>query len=88
MFTGHHDLGASLFATWSDSRKEEEIEKLVQGYRNGVPVGILIKMSETIAGSEKQAKRILRRLLTRNERRRAIREAQGGMKLLVTEWFE
>jgi len=87
MFTGHHDLGASLFATWSDAEKEREIEKLVEGYRNGVPVGILIRMSATIAGNEKRAKRIVRRLLTREERTRAIRDAEGGMKVLVKQWL-
>lgn len=87
MFGPHHDLGASLFATWSEARKEEEIEKLVEGYRNGVPVGILIKMTETIAGNEKKAKKILKRLLTPQERKRAIADAEGGMKVIVREYL-
>ena len=50
MLDDNNDLGAELFKTWTEKQRCDEIEKLVLGFRNGVPVGILCKMSETIAG--------------------------------------
>ena len=55
-FGSHHDLGAAMFRTWSEEQQRAEIGKLVAGYRNGVPVGILCKMAETIAGSREKAR--------------------------------
>ena len=58
MLSSNNDLGAALYKTWSEKQRFDEIEKLVQGFRNGVPVGILCKMAETIAGNKKKAKRV------------------------------
>lgn len=88
MFDSNSDLGASLFKTWSDKQRLDEIAKLVQGYRAGVPVGILCKMSETIAGDKKRAKKILKGLLTAEERKSAIQAADGGMAQLVKSFLE
>lgn len=88
MFDTNSDLGAALFATWSDQQRFAEIEKLVQGYRSGVPIGILCKMSETIAGSKKNAKKTLKQLLTAEERKTAITSAEGGMIPLVKSFLE
>jgi len=88
MFGANNDLGAALFKTWNDKQRFDEIEKLVQGYRGGVPIGILCKMSETIAGNKKQAKKILKQLLTLEERTAAIQSAEGGMLPLVKSFLE
>lgn len=88
MFDSNNDLGAALFKTWNEKQRIDEIEKLVQGYRSGVPVGILCKMSETIAGDKKQAKKILKRLLTADERKVAVMSAEGGMLPLVKSFLE
>ncbi|HEY5975488.1 MAG TPA: hypothetical protein VIU41_12165 [Geobacteraceae bacterium] len=79
----HHDLGAELFKTWSEAERRAEISKLVEGYRAGLPVGILCKMTETIAGSEAQARAYLAELLTPEERQTAIARETGGMLLVV-----
>jgi hypothetical protein len=84
MFSNNSDLGASLFKTWTPEQKRDEIAKLVEGYRAGVPVGILCKMSETIAGSRKAAKKHLKGLLTADERKAAIEKETGGMKVTVS----
>ena len=55
MLHDNNDLGAAFFKSWSDEQRREEIGKLVAGYRIGVPVGILCKMAETIAGSREVA---------------------------------
>ena len=83
MFGTNSDLGAELFKTWTVKQQTDEIAKLVAGYRNGIPVGVLCKMSETIAGDQKKAKKILRQLLTQKERSAAIKAAEGGMLPLV-----
>ena len=88
MFDANSDLGASLFKTWNDKQRFDEIEKLVQGYRSGVPIGILCKMSETIAGDKKRARKILKQLLTVEERRAAILSAEGGMVSVVKSFLE
>ncbi len=78
-----HDLGAALYKTWNDKQKREEIARLVEGYRNGLPVGVLCKMVETIAGSKQRARRHLQALLTAEERQAAIEKETGGMKIAV-----
>lgn len=88
MFDTNSDLGAALYSTWTEKQRFDEIEKLVQGYRSGVPVGILCKMTETIAGDIKKAKIILKQLLTPEERKSAIKSAEGGMKPLVKSYLE
>lgn len=88
MFDSNSDLGAALFKTWSEKQRFEEIEKLVQGYRGGVPLGILCKMAETIAGSKKNAKKALKQLLTVDERKAAIASAQGGMIQVAKSFLE
>jgi hypothetical protein len=79
----NHDLGASLYKTWSDEQRAEEIARLVDGYRNGLPIGILCKLTETITGCPDKAREALRALLTREEREAAVAGEQGGMRTLL-----
>jgi hypothetical protein len=88
MLDTNNDLGAALFKTWTEQQRCDEIGKLVAGYRNGIPVGILCKMSETIAGNKKKAKKILKQLLTPEERKHAVSSADGGMQSLVKSFME
>lgn len=83
----NNDLGASLYRTWTPEQKREEIEKLVAGYRSGLPVGILCNMSELIAGNRKDARRHLCEMLTMQERTAAVEKETGGMQTLVREFF-
>jgi len=82
-----HDLGASVYKTWSDEQRRDEIGRLVQGYRAGLPVGVLCKMAETIAGSQEIAKAHLSEFLTPEERKRAVEVETGGMRQLVSEFM-
>jgi hypothetical protein len=88
MFSQNNDLGASLYKTWSDKEKREEIARLVEGYRNGLPIGILCKMSETISGSRKRARSHLHALMTPAERQAAIQKESGGMQIAVRELLQ
>jgi len=82
------DLGAALYKTWSATQRRDEVARLVEGYRNGLPIGILCKMAETIAGSRKKAKKLLHEFLTVEERRAAINLEKGGMLDLLKEFLK
>ena len=84
---GNDDLGAALYKTWSGKQRRDEIARLVEGYRNGLPIGILVKLAETIAGSRKRGRKYLQELLTPEERQVAIEKESGGMLLLVKEFL-
>ena len=62
MLNTTNDLGAALFKTWTEQQRRDEIEKLVEGFRNGVPIGILCKMAETIAGIRRRRRSTLNSL--------------------------
>lgn len=83
MLDTNDDLGAALFKSWSEKQRKDEIKKLVEGFRNGVPVGILCKMSETIAGDKKKARKYLRQFMSEPERTEAIASAGSGMLPVV-----
>ena len=84
---GNHDLGASLYKTWTEQQRKQEIAKLVEGYRAGVPVGILCKMSETIAGNQKKAKKYLAEFMPLEERKAAVANQTGGMHQLISQFL-
>lgn len=88
MFSQNTDLGESLYKTWSDKEKRDEIAKLVTGYRNGLPVGILCKMSESIAGSQKRARKHLQALMAPVERQAAIAKESGAIQIVAKEFLQ
>jgi hypothetical protein len=84
----NNDLGASLYKTWSDKEKRDEIGRLVEGYCKGLPVGILCKMAETIAGSRKRARNHLQALMTPSERQAAIEKESGAVQIVARELLQ
>lgn len=80
-----HDLGASLYKTWNDQQRREEIARLVQGFRSGLPVGILCKMAETIAGDRAKARSWLHQLMPLAERQAALARESAAMQQLLRE---
>ncbi|NTW98874.1 MAG: hypothetical protein HGB35_02890 [Geobacteraceae bacterium] len=87
MLNDTNDLGAALYKTWTEKERSDEIEKLVQGFRNGVPIGILCKMAETIAGSKKKAKKYLAQFMTEDERKAAVNSESGAIGLIVKSFM-
>lgn len=87
MLSDNTDLGAALFKTWTEKQRCDEIEKLVLGFRNGVPVGILCKMSEAVAGDKKKARKYLKQFMTAAERKTAVESATGAMTQLVKSFL-
>ena len=88
MFSQNNDLGASLYKTWNDTQRREEIGRLVVGYRNGLPVGILCKMAEAVAGSQQRARKHLHVLMTPAERQGAIEKESGGVRIAATKFLQ
>jgi hypothetical protein len=82
-----NDFGASLYKTWSDKEKRDEIARLVEGYRKGLPIGILCKMSETIAGSQKRARKNLLALMPLSERQTAVAKESGSLQIVAKEFL-
>ena len=87
MLDNSNDLGAALFKTWTEKQRSTEIEKLVQGFRNGVPVGILCKMSETIAGDRKLARKHLKKFMNEAERTAAVDGAPEAIKPIAKSFL-
>lgn len=87
MLDSNNDLGASLFKTWTEKQRCDEIEKLVQGFRNGVPLGILCKMSETVAGDRKRARKYLKQFMSAAERKAALESATDSMLPIVKSFL-
>jgi len=87
MLDSTNDLGSALFKTWTEKQRSDEIEKLVQGYRNGVPIGILCKMAETIACDKKKARKYLKQFMSAAERKAAVESAPGAMSPLVKSFL-
>lgn len=83
----NNDYGAELFKTWTEEQRKNEIGKLVEGFRNGVPVGVLCKMAETIAGNRKLAKKYLKVFMKEAERKAAVASQTGGMQEIVKSFL-
>jgi hypothetical protein len=77
-----NNLGDDLYRTWSDEQKREEIGKLVQGFKNGLPVQILCQLATSIAGTPEQASEHLGAFLSRKERKAIVKNESGSNKQL------
>lgn len=87
MLNDTSDLGAALFKTWTEKQRSDEIEKLILGFRNGIPVGILCKMSETVAGDRKKARKYLKQFMNAAERKAAVDSATGAIAPIVKSFL-
>jgi hypothetical protein len=87
MLNNNSDLGAALFKTWTEKQRSDEIEKLVKGFRNGVPIGIFCKMVETVAGDKKTAKKYIKMHMTLDERTIAVGSVSDGMQPLIKSFM-
>lgn len=77
-----NSMGDDLYRTWNYEQCRDEIGKLVQGYKNGLPVQILCQLSTSIAGSPELACEHLSAFLSVKERKAIIKKESGGNKVL------
>lgn len=76
------NIGDEVYRTWSDEQRREEIGKLVQGFKNGLPVQILCQLSISIAGSSTEAAHHLSFFLSRRERKAIVNREAGSNQML------
>lgn len=76
-----NNIGDEVYQSWNEEQRREEIGKLVQGYRNGLPAPILCQLATSIAGSREQASEHLAAFLSRNERKSMVKEAGSNREL-------
>ena len=69
------DIGGEIYKTWGDEQRRDEIAKLVQGYKTGLPLEILCMVATSIAGNPVKAKKHLKALMTIKERKAGIAKA-------------
>lgn len=77
-----NNIGDEVYRTWSYEQRHDEISKLVQGFRNGLPVQILCQLSASIAGSTSEAAEHLAVLIPRRERKAIVNRESGNNKAL------
>ena len=73
-----NNLGDEVFRTWDQDQCREEIGKLVEGFKNGLPAFILCQMATSIAGTPELAREHLAALLTRKERKAIVKQEAGN----------
>ncbi|HBG08204.1 MAG: hypothetical protein A2075_05395 [Geobacteraceae bacterium GWC2_58_44] len=76
------NIGDDVYRTWSHEQCQDEIGKLVQGYKNGLPVQILCQLATSIAGTSSLAGEHISAFLTLKERKAIIKKESGGNKEL------
>ena len=77
-------IGDDVYRTWSPEQCREEIGKLVQGYKNGLPVQILCQLATSIAGSSALAGEHISAFMTLKERKAVVKRESGSNRQLRT----
>lgn len=77
-------IGDDVYRTWSPEQCREEIGKLVQGFKNGLPVQILCQLSTSIAGSPELACAHISAFLSLKERKAIVKKESGNNQQLRT----
>lgn len=77
-----NNIGDEVYQTWSYEKRHEEIGKLVEGFKNGLPVQILCHLSASIAGSTAEAAEHLGAFLSRRERKAIVNRESGANRVL------
>jgi hypothetical protein len=84
MLDNLNNIGNDVYQTWSDEQRREEIGKLVQGFKNGLPVQILCQLSTSIAGTPALACQHLSAFMPLKERKAIVKKESGTNKALRT----
>jgi hypothetical protein len=77
-----NNIGDEVYQSWDEQQRHEEIGKLVEGYKNGLPIQILCQLATSIAGSSALANEHLAAFLSKNERKAMVKDAAGNNREL------
>lgn len=77
------EIGAEVYQAWSEEKRREEIEKLVAGYQNGLPVAVLCMTAGAIAGNPKSARQYLAACMSLDERKAAVASGTDELRPML-----
>lgn len=80
-------IGADVYKSWNDDQRKAEIAKLVEGYRSGLALKILLQMATAIAGSPEAARDQLAALIPAEERHLMVTRQQGADQTLAAAFL-
>lgn len=81
------NIGADVYQSWSEEQRQAEIGKLVEGYRSGLPLKILLQMASAIAGSPEDAREHLAALIPAEERHLMVTRQKGADQGLAASFL-
>lgn len=81
------NIGAEVYQAWSEEQRRAEIGRLVEGYRSGLAIRILIQMATAIAGSPESARDHLAALIPAEERHRMVTSLTGPEQGLAASFL-
>lgn len=82
-----NQIGADIYKSWSDDQRQDEIAKLVTGYRNGLPLTIVFQMASAISGSPDRAREYLAAIIPAEERHRMVGKEKGEAQSLAASFL-
>ncbi len=81
------NIGADVYKSWSEEQRKAEIGKLVDGYRSGLALKILLQMASAIAGSPEAAREHLAALIPAEERHLMVTRQKGADQALAASFL-
>lgn len=81
------NIGADVYQSWSEEQRRAEIGKLVEGYRSGLALKILLQMASAIGGSPEDAREHLAALLPAEERHLMVTRQKGADQALAASFL-
>ncbi len=81
------NIGADIYKSWSEEQRRAEISKLVDGYRSGLALKILLQMSTAIAGSPEAARDDLAAIMPPEERHGIVKMSKGEERTLAASFL-
>lgn len=80
-------IGADIYKTWTEEQRRAEIAKLVEGYRSGLPVTIMLQMASAIAGDIDSAREHLAALLSAEDRHLIVGRLKGQEQSMAASFL-
>lgn len=80
-------LGSDIYRTWTEEQRRTEIGRLVEGYRSGLPVMIMLQMASAIAGNPGSAREHLAALLPAEDRHLIVGRLKGQEQSMAASFL-
>ncbi len=81
------NIGADVYKSWNEDQRRAEIGKLVEGYRAGLSLKILLQMATAIAGSPEDARTHLAALIPAEERHLMVTRQHDADQALAASFL-